>query len=388
MVSVNLILRDNLITKAQGAKEEYELAAQKESNNLDEFETALNDVFSTGNTENSTSSEEKWGYIDADGIMLFYIGKSENYKFTNDTVKAKKYEYNLETENYEETEEYTDINISECRSVFMYDPLTITGPKNLDFNGISLENTENIEVGPFVETVKGLEGFAEIPNGFCQDAENLKEVILNTNIKSIGEFAFSNCTNLTKIDLPNSIESIDNNAFEYCSKLEKIILPNTLKQISAGTFQYCDSLTNVEIPNTVTEIGGSAFRDCYALTNMSIPEGVKFISEGLFLNCYNLEKVHMPDTVTVIKYYAFTGCTKLKDINISNNTKSIGEYVFRDCTSLEKLDLPASLEGMWTDSLLNCTSLTDITIRKEKDSLSLTNTGLTSEQINNIKWKP
>lgn len=42
MVSVNLILRDNLILKAQGAKSEYELSAEKEAEELDAFDEEVN----------------------------------------------------------------------------------------------------------------------------------------------------------------------------------------------------------------------------------------------------------------------------------------------------------------------------------------------------------
>ena len=52
MVSVNLILRDNLITKAQSAKEEYELAAQKEALALNEFEAEVNKHVPSKNDDN------------------------------------------------------------------------------------------------------------------------------------------------------------------------------------------------------------------------------------------------------------------------------------------------------------------------------------------------
>ena len=57
MVSVNLILRDNLITKAQGAKEEYELAAQKEIEELNEVEKTLLGL-NNGESNNTTGEND------------------------------------------------------------------------------------------------------------------------------------------------------------------------------------------------------------------------------------------------------------------------------------------------------------------------------------------
>ena len=61
MVSVNLILRDNLILKAQSAKEEYESSAQKEAIALNEFETEVNKHIPTGSGGNNSGGDSNAG---------------------------------------------------------------------------------------------------------------------------------------------------------------------------------------------------------------------------------------------------------------------------------------------------------------------------------------
>ena len=73
----------------------------------------------------------------------------------------------------------------------------------------------------------------------AQKKDNVKKVVIEDGVTSIGDFAFFYCSSLTSIEIPSGVTSIGKNAFQYCS-----------------------SLTSIEIPESVTSIGDFAFFGC------------------------------------------------------------------------------------------------------------------------------
>ena len=53
-----------------------------------------------------------------------------------------------------------------------------------------------------------------------------------SNLKHIGEYAFSNDCYLESLDIPDSVECINNGAFYGCYKIKKIILPRAITKYS------------------------------------------------------------------------------------------------------------------------------------------------------------
>ena len=133
----------------------------------------------------------------------------------------------------------------------------------------------------------------------------IDEVIIPSNIKSIGDWAFYNCSGLKSITIPDSVTSI-----------------------GYGAIYACTSLTNIDIPNSVTSIGASAFRRCEGLTNIIIPDGVKAIKVGAFYGCKKLKSVEIPDSVRIIGYTVFEECPKLKDVTIPKRFMSSLNEIF------------------------------------------------------------
>ena len=96
--------------------------------------------------------------------------------------------------------------------------------------------------------------------------KNIKNVIINNGVTSIGNFAFSDCTSLTNITIPNSVTSIGDYAFYGCENLINITIPNSVTSIGDFAFNECTSLTNIAIPDSVTSIGDHAFYKCDSLS--------------------------------------------------------------------------------------------------------------------------
>lgn len=95
-----------------------------------------------------------------------------------------------------------------------------------------------------------------------------EHTIAISGLKSIGDYAFYECTSLMSVTIPNSITSIGNAAFTLCSSLTNITIPDSVTSIGAHTFYRCNNLTSVTIGNSVTSIGDMAFANCSKLTQL------------------------------------------------------------------------------------------------------------------------
>ena len=146
--------------------------------------------------------------------------------------------------------------------------------------------------------------------------ESLKEVII-TDIKLIGEKAFSGASSLTSLILPNDVTNIGAYAFEGASGLE-----------------------NIEIPKNIKVIGDFAYFGLWNLTSIIIPEGVMSIGESAFSGARSVTSIVIPDTVTHIGAFAFSGVRSLKSVEIPNSVYYIGSSAFSGTSQLQKITLP------------------------------------------------
>lgn len=62
----------------------------------------------------------------------------------------------------------------------------------------------------------------QINEGFCNGCSSLANVIIGTNVRTIGRSAFANCTALTSMEVPSNVETIDSEAFSNSSNLTTI----------------------------------------------------------------------------------------------------------------------------------------------------------------------
>ena len=235
----------------------------------------------------------------------------------------------------------------------------------------------------------------------------IKTVVIEDGVTSIGGEAFVGCTGLTSIEIPSSVNSIANYAFYDCTALTavcisdlaswcnvdlggksnplsnvcnlylngalltELVIPDGVSKIKDWVFSNCCSLTSVTIPSSVTSIGGSAFYNCTGLTSVTIPSSVKSIESLAFGFCSNVK------TITIgfgVKDYckAFVG-TYAEEVYISDLTDLCESYMNSDMGWLfgTKLFLNGELitdliipDGVTTISnylFLRCTTITSVT---------------------------
>ena len=197
----------------------------------------------------------------------------------------------------------------------------------------------------------------------------IKSVIIERGVTSIGDWAFSGCKELTSVTIPNSVTTIGHGAFCFCDALTSVTIPDSVTTIGEWAFCACEALTGLTIPNSVTTIGHGAFDSCAALTSVTIPNTVTVIDEDLFSGCTSLRSVTIPNTVTAIGNYAFHGCRSLSSVVIPNSVTSIGDSAFEGCTSLTSVTIPDSVTAISNYAFRDSTSLTSVIIPSSVTSI-------------------
>ena len=64
------------------------------------------------------------------------------------------------------------------------------------------------------------------------------------------------------LTFPEDIDEIDSYVFADCDNITEIVVPGNVKTVGYGAFQYCDNLQNVEFQEGVEYIGSSLFYGC------------------------------------------------------------------------------------------------------------------------------
>ena len=214
---------------------------------------------------------------------------------------------------------------------------------------------------------------------------------INTQLTSIGNYAFKGCSNLTNIEIPSGVTSIGDSAFDGCSSLTSIEIPSGVTYIGRNAFDDCSSLTSIEIPSGVTSIGDSAFDGCSNLTNIEIPSGVTSIGSHMFAWCDSLTSVVFGENsqLTSIGESAFYGCSSLTSVIFGENSQLeyIQEWAFYDCSSLTSIAIPSGVTYIGRNAFDGCSSLTSVVFGENSQLPSIGDyafmdcSGLTSIEI-------
>ena len=206
-------------------------------------------------------------------------------------------------------------------------------------------------------------------------SENIKTVLIENGVTSIGECAFCKCNGLTSISIPSSVTSIGEGAFNDCEKLTTVSIPASVTSIGEGAFNNT-ALTSIEIPASVTSIGNGAFNDCEKLTSITVAEGNANYSNDTNGALFNKDKTtlikypegnnadsyEIPASVTSIGAEAFKGCGDLETVTLPANVTSIGNEAFKYCGSLRSIEIPDNVTSIGDDAFNLCSSLTTVNI--------------------------
>ncbi len=176
----------------------------------------------------------------------------------------------------------------------------------------------------------------------------IKSVVINDGVTSIGAYSFGNCKALQKVDMSNSVISIFAEAFYCCENLTEVKISDDLIYIWASAFENT-AIKEIIIPSSVKLIAEYAFARCNNLSRVTINNGIEEIYKYAFADCSKLEGITIPGSVKTIRQSAFSGCTLLKNINIEHGVETIEGYVFAG-TAIEKLSLPNTIKTLYSET--------------------------------------
>ncbi|MBE6017652.1 MAG: hypothetical protein E7233_08605 [Lachnospiraceae bacterium] len=202
---------------------------------------------------------------------------------------------------------------------------------------------------------------------------NIKKVVIEPGVTSIGKNAFRHYYEITSVTIPDGLVSIGDNAFEGCSEITEIYFPASLEEIGDNAFSRCGFYSiNVDPANAYfSTLNGVLFnKDQTTLIlypegkgdEYVIPDGVLSIGVGAFSGCRNLTSVTIPDSVTSIGDDAFSYCSSLTGLKLPAGVTTIGDRAFYYCSKQNDLTLPESLVSIGEDAFYLCEEMTAILI--------------------------
>ncbi|MBR6808408.1 MAG: leucine-rich repeat protein [Clostridia bacterium] len=302
---------------------------------------------------------------------------------TNESGKVSEEVTDTETGNEIETDDETDTDTESETDVK-------TDPETDDvIGGVTGRVTWTLDSG--VLTISGhgaMSSYYVASAPWYEYRSEIRTVIIEDGVISVGTYAFYNYDSLTSVILPSSVTSVGDYAFAYCTAMKNITLPDNVTSIGTHAFGSCVSLTKINIPKSVTTIGKSAFTDCQSLQKINVAsgnknytsvDGVLFDKAMTTLMQYPLgnskAQYNIPESVTSIETTAFISCLYLKSIEVSQGNKnytSVDGVLFdKAMTTLIKYPcgkadadyiIPDGVTTIGTSAFNNCHNLTSITI--------------------------
>lgn len=216
------------------------------------------------------------------------------------------------------------------------------------------------------------ESLTKLGAGAFYDCSSIKEVCVQGDLDSVGDYAFGVCVQLEKAAFEGSVEKISDQMFLSCGTLKEIMFPDNLKTIGNHAFDRCFLLfdgTDLVIPESVESIGDYAFYYCCGMRGAQISNCT--IGEGAFAYCTELSKVVF---------------TEKGETSSSDTEPDIGARAFV-YAPLEKIEIPAYVDEIEGGAFVSC-GLYDITVHENNNSFESTDGVLMNEQKNELVAYP
>ena len=187
--------------------------------------------------------------------------------------------------------------------------------------------------------------------------ELLTEVVVPESVTTI-DTQLKGCTSLTSITIHSGVTSIGEDAFYDCISLRSVTFAEESQLTSIGDYAFrgCSSLTSIEIPAGVTSIGEGAFywtsaknvyiTDTEAWCNIEFgdDDSNPLYNGGVLWLCGEIVfELNIPGTVDKIGNYAFYNAERVKQVVIEEGVTEIGNYAFYSMYRLESVTIPSTV---------------------------------------------
>lgn len=247
-----------------------------------------------------------------------------------------------------------------------------------------IPNIENVVIP---EGVKYISNIVSWKDGTPKDLSSVKTITLPSTVVNVdGLYAYL-CPNLTQI-----VVSPENDKFVYSRGIlyswagkhivcalgnvvsGDLVLNSNVISIGSHAFENCTKITSITFPKAFKseqqyleygDLDGSFFKGCVNLKEFRVKKGNKHFktADGVLYNKTGTVLVACPpgksgkctilEGVMLIEYGAFSTCTKLTKVTIPYGVTEIKSSAFSNCDSLTSITIPASVVKMW-GAIENC----------------------------------
>ncbi len=190
-------------------------------------------------------------------------------------------------------------------------PYAFYGCTNLGDSGVVYASVEAMKNGD--PTLKGpiiiQEGVKYIGDGAFQGCTGIVEVNLPKSLEYLGTRAFYNCTKLESVSFGDGTVALDipDYTFYKCENLTNLVISQNIKSIGKCAFKGCSSLENIIMGEQMESIGDYAFYGCTGVKEIYISDSVRYIGSYAFKGCVRVDSVVIPSDVETIGKHAFYG---------------------------------------------------------------------------------
>jgi len=203
----------------------------------------------------------------------------------------------------------------------------------------------------------------------------LKTINLSPSITSIGKGAFA-FSDVSKITVPSSLEEIKEGTFYNCEHLSEITFGSNLKVIGDYAFSNV-KISTLILTEKINTIGKYAFADCTNLKTVSLSNNLlSTIDDNAFYNCSSIITIDLPKSLNTLGSNVFTGCTSLETFtakkgNPNNYTIEDGILYNKNTTTLihypaangsSIYTIPSSLTKIEDNALLDCKYINEFSL--------------------------
>ena len=248
------------------------------------------------------------------------------------------------------------------------------------------------------------------------NGQDYSHIVVNDNIHTLGNSAFSNCDQLMTVSLPDTITTVGTDVFAsssgkltatirgvdgtidssvYDGKMTDVlyvVIDEAVDTIGSYAFANSDTIEGVVIHDTAlvadhafykgiaidyVEIGAAnkiddyAFAGCISIKNFYIDgeAGLEHIGDHAFEECKLIPEMILPETVRHIGAYAFYNCNSMASINIPEGVPAIHDNTFFGCASLEELLLPDSVLTIGDWAFYGCVAVKNMSLGNQTTAI-------------------
>ena len=172
----------------------------------------------------------------------------------------------------------------------------------------------------------------------------IKEVVIDSGVTSIGDYAFFYATNLTTTSIPDTVTTIGNFAFYECSKLSSPIKLRNAITIGNSAFEACSRIPELFFGKKLTSIGYTAFYHCYSIGSITFWGNQPQFGKDTFgeSSSFSLGNSSKPVTATI-----YSKGWASDDVFTKSDTEVRGSYTTFKYEPLKAISVPTKLDGEW-----------------------------------------